>query len=192
VLTGAILVGGQSRRFGRNKILEVFQGKRLVDRGIDALRPFCNPVFTIAGDLSLYRDLNCTLIQDVMPGQGPLGGIHAALMFSPHDWVLVRAGDMPWLNPELIEMMLGLRGDSDAVVPVCNSLYEPLSALYNRRCLHAVARALEASERRIVAFYPKIKVRDLSEDEWRKVDSSGLSFKNINTPEDWGQLDGSL
>lgn len=190
MLTGAILAGGESRRFGRNKALEVFQGKRLLDRNVDLLKPLCDPIFVVVNDIVPYYDVRAVLIQDVIMRQGPLGGIYTSLLFSPHEWVFVKAADMPFLVPELLDVMMKRKEEThaDAIVPCQGEWYEPLSALYHRRCLPAIADALENSQRQILSFYQKIRLTPLKEEEWRCVDPEGRSFRNINTPEDWKQL----
>jgi molybdopterin-guanine dinucleotide biosynthesis protein A len=177
-----------SRRFGRNKALEVFRGKRLIDHGIESLRSFCDPIMVVANDLEAYYNVSAALIQDIIPREGPLGGIYTALLFSPHEWVFVKATDMPFLAPELVSAMLKMRERTDLVVPLYNDRYEPLLALYNKRCLPAIVKAIEAGERQIISFYKKVKVKTLAEKDWRAIDPEGRSFWNINTPEDWEKL----
>lgn len=188
MLTGAILAGGRSSRFGMNKALQIFNGTRLVDRAVSSLRTLCNPILLVANDLSVYYDVRATLVQDIVTQQGPLGAIYTALLFSPHEWVFVRATDMPYLVPELAAMMIESRSEFDVVVPLCKNMYEPLLALYHRRCLPVVAAALEGSERQVVSFYRKVKVKALEEHQWRTVDGEGRSFWNINTVEDLEKL----
>jgi molybdenum cofactor guanylyltransferase len=182
------MAGGESRRFGRNKALEPYHGRRFIDHCVVSLRPHCDPVLLVANDLSLYYDVDATLIRDIIAHQGPLGGIYTALLFSPWEWVLVKATDMPFLVPELVTLLLQAREGGDAVVPTVGEHYEPLLALYHRRCLPAVADTLQRGEKRIIEFYAKVKVRTVSEAEWRPVDPHGRSFWNMNTPEDWEQL----
>ena len=188
MVTGAVLAGGESRRFGRNKALEPYRGKRFIDHCVESLRLHCGPLLVVANDLSLLYDVNATLVRDVLPHQGPLGGIYTALLFSPWEWVLVKATDMPFLVPELVTLLLQAREQVDVVVPTVAEYYEPLLALYHRRCLPVVADTLQREERRIVDFYRKVKVRAVSEAEWRPADPQGRSFWNMNTPEDWQQL----
>jgi molybdenum cofactor guanylyltransferase len=188
MVTGAVLAGGESRRFGRNKALEPYLGKRFIDHCVNSLRSHCDPLLVVANDLSHYYDVRATLIRDVTPHQGPLGGIYTALLFSPWEWVLVKATDMPFLAPELVTLLLQARSGADAVVPTVGEHYEPLLALYHRRCRAAVVEALEGQDRRIIQFFRKVKVRTLSEAEWRTADPQGRSFWNMNTQEDWQQL----
>ncbi len=192
MVSGAVLAGGRSVRFGRNKALENFRGMRLIDIAVESLRRRCDPVLVVANELDLYFDLReAVLVQDVIPRQGPLGGILTALLFSPHDWICVKATDMPCLVPELIDRMLEAREGWDAVVPVLSGKYEPLLALYHRRCCAAVAEVLEGGGRKIVEFYGKVRVREFAEEEWRSVDPAGLSFQNVNTVEDLKRIEWS-
>ncbi|MBP8644844.1 MAG: molybdenum cofactor guanylyltransferase [Syntrophobacteraceae bacterium] len=189
MITGAILAGGKSLRYGRNKAMELFDGVRLIDRSVAALAPHCDPIFVVANNLTDYVGVNTFLLRDLVPHQGPLGGICTALWFSPHEWVFIKAADMPILVPEVLTLMIGLKEDHDAVVPVHHERYEPLLALYRRRCLPAVTRALEGSDRKAFTFYRQVRVRFLQEIEWKAVDPDGLSFKNANTPEELAALE---
>ena len=188
MLTGAILAGGKSLRYGRNKALETFRGESLIERAVASLSGFGDPVLVIANDVLPYLHVRATLVQDVVRDQGPLGGAFTALLFSPHDWVFLKATDMPFLVEELAKMMSSLKEGCDAVVPILNDRAEPLLALYSRRCLAPIAAVLEKGERKVTSFYRKVKVKELPEKEWRKVDPDALSFKNVNTPENLEEL----
>jgi molybdopterin-guanine dinucleotide biosynthesis protein A len=187
---GAVLAGGKSLRYGRNKAIEIFSGKSLIEHAVWSLSEFCDPVLVVANDLTPYLQVRATLLQDVIRDQGPLGGIYTALLFSPHEWVFTKATDMPFLAVELAKMMLALRGGFDVVVPLLNDRVEPMLAIYSRRCLPSVAATLELGEKKVTSFYRKVRVRELPEEEWRRVDPDGLSFKNINTPENLEELVG--
>ena len=69
-ILGAILAGGQARRFGSDKALATLGGMTLIDRIAATLRPQVDE-FVIVG-----REGG---IADRPPGIGPLGGIAAAL-----------------------------------------------------------------------------------------------------------------
>jgi len=184
VITGVILAGGESSRYGRNKALEDFQGERLVDRCVAQLKPHTHPLLVVTNDLAPHWGVQATLVQDIVPRQGPLGGILTALVFSPHDWIFVKAVDMPFFAAELLAHMAEHTKHHDVVVPMKNGHYEPLFALYNRRCLPAVLRSLERKDFRVTGFYRKLNVKVLREKHWQRMDPKGLSFKNINTSED--------
>ena len=66
----AILAGGDARRFGgRDKSALVVEGRTILDRQIDELSAVTN-------DLRVIRRED-----DLVPGCGPLGGLHAASMY---------------------------------------------------------------------------------------------------------------
>jgi molybdopterin-guanine dinucleotide biosynthesis protein A len=92
-----VLVGGKSRRFGRDKLREPWgePGKVLVQRPIDALRSIFGPRVKLVGECDpSILPLADGVIPDKHPGVGPMGGIVSALLH----WggpVFVLAGDMP-------------------------------------------------------------------------------------------------
>ena len=81
--------------------VSTFRGKRFIDLAIESLRPFCDPVMVVVSEIEPYLDTGVMLAQDIIPHRGPLGGIYTALLFSPAEWVFVKATDMPFLVPEM-------------------------------------------------------------------------------------------
>jgi molybdopterin-guanine dinucleotide biosynthesis protein A len=191
LIAGAVLAGGKSLRFGKNKAFQQFKGKRFVDLAIESLRPFCDPVMLVVSEIEPYLGTEVTLVQDIIPHLGPLGGLYTALLFSPVKWVFAKATDMPFLVPELASLIIDVKEDYDAVVPKINDFYEPLFALYNRGCLPVIANQLKGPDKhKITDIYRKIRIRAVTQAEWSKVDPDGLSFKNVNTPTDLAGIDG--
>ena len=191
MITGAVLAGGRSLRFGKNKAFQQLRGKRFIDLAIESLRPFCDPVMVVVSEIEPYLDTGVMLVQDIIQHQGPLGGIYTALLFSSAEWIFVKATDMPFLVPELASLIIDAKEGFDAVVPKLNDFYDPLLAMYNRRCLPAIARQLQGPDKhQAIGFYRKIRIRTVTEREWRKVDPDALSFKNVNTPSDLAEIDG--
>lgn len=190
MIAGAVLAGGESRRFGRNKALEPLQGTRLIDRAVVQLTTLCDPVMVVANDLSPYVDIDAFLVRDVVPRFGPLGGIYTALYFSPRPWVFVRATDMPFLEPSLAQALISLTQDSrlDVIVLKKDQAFEPLMALYHVQCLPHIRRSMEADRRQVISFYRSVHVHAVEEPQWRVYDPQGVSLWNVNTPEDWQRI----
>src|SRR5512139_3443691 len=78
-MVGTVLAGGKSRRFGRNKSIERFQGERLIERQVRTLRSLFPEVMIVTNTPELYLDLDVTIVQDIIPDRGPLGGIYTGL-----------------------------------------------------------------------------------------------------------------
>jgi molybdopterin-guanine dinucleotide biosynthesis protein A len=183
-IAGAVLVGGKSRRYGRNKALEVFQGERLIDRQLRKLQALFSEVLVITNEPADYLHLEVTLLRDVIPGLGPLGGIYTGLLFAQGKSVFVTACDMPFLQPAVVKYMVKLSRNYDVVVPQKAEGLEPLHAIYSARCLPQIKKMLERGKFQVISFFPAVKVYRLSQEELQKLDPHGLSFFNINTPDE--------
>jgi len=183
-MVGTILAGGKSRRFGRNKSLERFQGERLIERQVRTLRSLFSEVMIVTNAPELYLDLDVTIVQDIIPGLGPLGGIYTGLLFAQGGSIFVTAVDMPFLQPAVVRRMLEVFPGHDVVIPRLGDYLEPLHGMYSPRCLAPVKRMLDRGELQVVRFFPSVKTVYLDDEEIRRLDREGLSFFNINTPED--------
>ena len=183
-IIAAVLVGGKSRRYGRNKALEIFQGERLIDRQLRKVQSLFTEVLVITNEPGDYLHLEVTLLRDVIPGLGPLGGIYTGLLFAQGKSVFVTACDMPFLQPAVVKHMVQLSRNNDVVVPQKREGLEPLHAIYSARCLPHIKKMLERGKFQVVSFFPAVKVCRLSQEELQNLDPHGLSFFNINTPDD--------
>jgi len=83
-------------------------------------------------------------------------------------------------------MRLAQGSAADIIVPEWQGNLEPLHALYRpAACAPAAEAALRAGKRRIIAFYPDVRVHIMSQDAIAQWDAEGRSFFNVNTPADW-------
>ena len=187
-VTGAILIGGESRRMGQDKANLPFDGKTLVERVHERIAPLVDEVFLVVRPdrLQWAKDLapaGVRTITDRVKARGPLAGIHAALSEATNPRVLVVACDMPELQPSLLA---GLLADDSAevVVPRTEHGFEPLLAVYAKSCLSAVEQTLAGGPSRIPAFYDKVSVSEWNESKLRQLDPDLRSLVNVNRPED--------
>ena len=183
-MVGVVLVGGMSRRYGRNKALEFFQGERLIDRQVRTVGSLFSEVLVIPNEPELYLHLDVTIVRDVIPRQGPLGGIYTGLLFAQGKSVFVTACDMPFVQPAVVRRMVQLATDYDVIVPEKIEGLEPLHAIYSSRCLPHIEKMLADGSLQVINFFPEVKVYRISSEEIGQLDPQGLSFFNINTPDD--------
>lgn len=185
--TGVILAGGQATRYdGRPKGLELVAGLRIIDRVAAALGEVTDELLLIANAPDAADWLpGVRTAADVLPGQGSLGGIHAALARAGTA-VLVVAWDMPFVPAELLGCLRALGGQGDAAVPESGSRrgLEPLCAWYSTACLGPIERRLKDGDRRVVSFFDDIRVARLSADDVRQFGDPELMFMNVNTPDE--------
>ncbi len=126
-------------------------------------------------------------VADAAPGQGPLGGIAAAMAVATTPWLLVVAGDMPLLSGAVIDLLLARAGgDVDAVAPFVGDWPEPLCALYATRALPELERRLAAGELKVARLLTDgvLRVARVDEAALRAVDPELASLLNVNEPAD--------
>ncbi len=184
MVTLAIQAGGQSRRMGRDKGLVRLGGRPLVAHLLDRLSGLADEVVVTTNQPEAYAFLGVRLAGDSVPGAGALAGLATALGAARGDRTLVVACDMPFVRLPLASHLLALAADHDAVVPRRAGEFEPFLAVYARACLPALQACLAAGQRRMISFFPSVRLRPVDDDELRLLDPDGLSFFNVNTPED--------
>lgn len=184
-----VLAGGASRRMGTNKaLLPVDENTPLIKRVVDNLRPLSEDVVLVSNTPEMYAALAVRHTSDQFLNAGPLAGLHAGLLAVQNPWALLVACDMPLIDLRLVRYMALLAEGCDVVAPRSDNEVEPLHALYHQACVPAIEKRLAAQQRRMVAFYPDVRVRYLEEAQIQIFDRTGRSFSNANTPEDWERL----
>jgi len=193
MLSIVIQAGGESRRMGQDKALMPFLERPLIQRVVDRLAPIANEMLVTTNAPDDYRFLDLPLFRDLKPGRGALGGLYTALSSATGDAVAVVACDMPFASATLVEAAhrLLVEEDVDVVIPDSgNGNLEPLHTVYRREtCVTAIEAAIEADKWRLISWFPQVKVRILQPDEIKTYDSSGLTFWNLNTPEEFAEAE---
>jgi len=183
-VTGIILAGGKSSRYGRNKAFVEVGGIRLIERVIRVMRSVFPHLILITNSPHEYAYLQLPMVEDLIKGLGPIGGIFTGLEAISDEAGFFVACDMPFLNSRLIHHMVSMRDDFDAVLPRLGWKIEALHALYSKRCLPAIKEAIDKKEYQIIKFFNKIQLRYLDEDEIRAYDPKLRCFFNVNRPEE--------
>ena len=135
-VSAIVLAGGLSRRLGRDKALEPFEGEPLIRRVIGRLSRITDETVVVVNSEARGSELplpdDAVIAVDIFPDSGSLGGIFTGLTAAKNEWGFAVACDMPFLNTDLILHMLALRSGYDAVVPLLNGYPEPTHAAYSR------------------------------------------------------------
>jgi molybdopterin-guanine dinucleotide biosynthesis protein A len=180
----AIQAGGRSERLGRDKALVELAGRPLISHVLERAAPLGDEVLVTTNSPDDFAFLGLRLVADEQPGAGVLAGLQTALRAARHEVVLVLACDLPFVCVPLLEHMLRLALQADAVIPRWRGQFEPLHAVYRRTCLPAVNLALAEGRQRMISFLPAIRSTVVEEDQVAAFDPQGLTFFNINTPDD--------
>ncbi len=103
-LLGAILAGGQARRFGADKAHAIYRDQRLIDQVAAALQAQCERVIVCG-----RSEPGFTAIPDApRPDLGPLGGLNAALAYAARQgftYVLSAGVDAPDLPHDMARLL---------------------------------------------------------------------------------------
>lgn len=201
MITGIILAGGKSKRMGENKALMRLGNDTLIEHVIERVRPITDELLIITNSPDEYAHLGITLHGDIVQNAGALGGIHTGLTHATHDTVLCVGCDSPFLVSNLICYLVSALEKYDAVMPYTYkssieysgrigkdqrpTILQTLCAAYSKSCLTAIEVMLNESDFRVHALAEHAKVLTISPDIWQTYDSDGLSFFNINSPEDF-------
>ena len=198
-VTGVILAGGESRRMGQNKALIQLGDDSLIGHVIRRMRLVTDELLLITNTPTEYAHLGLPMHSDIVPNTGALGGLYTGLMSASHDVVLCVACDSPFLQPKLLSYLISVLAEYDAVMPyTCrenpayhdrDQILQTLCAAYSKRCLPLIKLMLQASELRVHALAERAHIQRVSPEVWQRFDSDGMSFFNINTPEDFERAD---
>jgi molybdopterin-guanine dinucleotide biosynthesis protein A len=183
-ITGVILAGGRSSRYGKNKALVEMNGIRLIERVISVIEPLFEHLIIITNTPREYAYLKLPMFEDVIKGLGPIGGVFTGLQTMSDEAGFFVACDMPFLNGTLIYHMMEVMGDFDVVVPKVDWKIEALHAIYSKRCIPAIKKLIDRQDYQIIKFFQSVRVRYLNKEEIRDFDPELRSFFNVNRPEE--------
>jgi len=182
-VTGIVMAGGKSRRMGADKGLVLFNGEPLILYAIRLLQPFCTKVL-ISTNNADYSKFGCTLVNDLVPGLGPISGISSALKQSVTEINLVISCDMPLMSPVVINKILEYSGQFKYVVPVDESgRPEPLCALYTRSSLSQIEHQMVTKQYKLALLFNDESTKLISPGEFGS-EYNEAWFTNVNSPRD--------
>ena len=202
---GYIMAGGASSRFGGDKALVELGGRRMLTRMIELMR-CVTPNLKIVAAKEKYAEPGIETVADRWPGEGPLGGIITALLDAAGNSTrptqnrklpvighgapaccLIVSCDMPFLTEDWLRFLIQ-RADSstaDVVLPRSASGFEPLCACWRPRAADPLRQAFERGVRKMMDGVQQVKAEVLDEKDWKRFDSAGRLFWNMNTPSDY-------
>jgi molybdopterin-guanine dinucleotide biosynthesis protein A len=199
-LFGAVVVcGGRSRRMGVDKAgLALGEGPSFLERAVGLARATCGEVVLACGPAPRHAELGLPLALDAVPDGGPLAGLAAGLAVLRAERAVALPLDMPRLVPGVVEALQerALRDGLDVCFLTGEAGREPLCAVYGRRALPAMERALAAGERRVVSFLEprhggaELCVGELPLCEALPGGADAGCLENVNTPSDLARLRG--
>lgn len=184
-MLAVILVGGQSRRMGRDKAMLPCGEKPMAQALIDRFRASGFETAVSVDTAGRFPLQNALELPDVFPGQGPLNGLYSAFTRTDAQRVLLTGTDLPNGAPELAKFLAQQLGDHDAcLIRRTDGTVETLFGIYARSCLPNVEQCLRAGRRAILAPLDTLRVRYVEEAELPEWELARV-LRNVNTPEEY-------
>ena len=184
--TGVILSGGLATRYGgiEKALLEV-GGIRILDRIYNIYRDLFEELILVTNHPEKFVEWDLIIVSDLFPIRSSLTGIHAGLFYMTNPYAFISACDTPFLKKEMVETVIGkIEAHIDIVIPETSAGFEPLCAVYSKRCLSAAQHHLEQEKLKVIKAFRKSRIKTISEKVLREIDPDLRSFFNINKPED--------
>ena len=186
-VTAFVLAGGKSTRMGRGQDKAFLQlgGRTLLDRALELAGAAAGKAW-IVGSFDKFAAFG-PVIEDVYPGHGPLGGIHAALTKTDTELNLMVAVDLPFLRPCFLNYLIarGCETEAVVVVPTAGGNLQPLCALYRRAFADVAEQSLRAGRNKIDRLFSEVQTRVIDPEELKQNGFPEEMFSNVNTQEDW-------
>lgn len=188
--SGIILAGGRSKRFGRDKTILKIEGKLLIERQTDLLKPMVNEIIIVSNSDSKFGLFGTIEVYDSFKNSGPIGGLHAGLSYASNEKCIVLACDMPFICHDFVKNLLHTAIQEkgyEMIIPISKKGIEPLCGIYSRGCIHWLEQSIKKGERKLIALIEEkykegyVKYVKVKNHEQR-------NFYNINREEDYKNI----
>ncbi len=184
-----IQAGGKSSRMGEKKMLMPFLGIPLIQRVYERTKSIAGEVLIVSNEPEDLAFMDVDLVRDSIAGKGAIGGLYTAMDKARGELVAVVACDLPFASAAILDEGVRLLQETgaDVAVPKLNGdYYEPLHAVYRREtCKQAILEAIQKEQRRLVSWFPSVRVIEMNGTICKAIDPDGLAFFNINNKEDF-------
>ena len=185
--TLAILAGGKSSRMNyNNKALLNYKEKRFIEHIIEAGKEY-KEVIIISNNLEEYKGFNLRIVEDIYKGNGPLSGIHSALINSTTDKVLCIACDMPLITKETLNIIGSYQEEYDVLVPKVSERLQPLCGVYSKNIISKIEEAIKENNNKLQLLIRTLNLKVIEGD----INSKFIEqdFLNINTEKEYKELE---
>jgi molybdopterin-guanine dinucleotide biosynthesis protein A len=190
-VTGIVLAGGRSTRFGGDKLLAVVGGQPLLHRAIRAVAEVADEIVVVVSAGAVAPTLPPGLAvpvrvaRDAVADLGPLAGLAAGLGASAQPLALLVAGDQPALRTQVLRAQLDELGpdpgEADVVVLEDGHHLWPFPvALRVVTVRPAADAALAGGDLRLFDLFRRLRVVRLSAERWRALDPEGESLRDVD------------
>jgi molybdenum cofactor guanylyltransferase len=186
-----VLAGGRSRRFGRDKLVEEYEGHPLIHHPVSRLLEVCERVVVVlapdAPEPPMPTGASVEFARDAIEDEGPLRGLSAGMEVANAEWVVLAGGDMPNLQPAVLREMLRAGGETGAVAVMLSDggKERPLPCVLRTvPAADAVGALLEAGRRSLRELLASVASVVIDEPTWTALDPERRTLLDVDEPAD--------
>lgn len=190
-VSGVVLAGGRSSRFGRDKLAEGYRGIPLLYHAVVRLSEVCHEVIVVLApdedEPLMPSGTHVRFAHDEIGGEGPLAGVVAGLSAAVTQWVVLAGGDMPDLQPAVLGEMLRAAHETGAVAIALADGGEarPLPCVLTPRPAAEAARELLGTGgRRLKDLLAAVPLVVVDEPTWTELDPGKRTLFDVDEPAD--------
>lgn len=176
--TAIILAGGNSSRMGEDKGLMMVEDKPMIQHVIDVLQGIVEDIIIVSNN-NEYEQFGCRVFSDEVKGKGPLGGIYTGLLHSNTQSSLVLSCDIPYVNANLLNLIISHSEGYDITIPQKNGLTHQLMGVFSKRCVMTFKNALDDNELKLIDVFKKLNLNIIDANQF-----SQRLFTNVNDKDD--------
>ena len=150
-ITGVVLAGGESQRMVKNKALLTLDNKTFIAPVTDVLKACFQETIIILDkeEESLSLSLCCPIFPDILKNVGSLAGIHSVLTNSKTERVFISSCDMPMINANMIEYLLGYLTRELILIVKYKNRIQPLFVVYPKILLDKLNPSLISGNNKV-------------------------------------------
>lgn len=170
---------------GRNKAFLRLEDRYFLDWIINTLSNACCELILATREPYLYSEWDLKIVEDIFKVRSPLTGLHAGLVNMLADYAFCTSCDTPLLKKEIVQVLIDeIEPGYDIIVPVSDTYYQPMCAVYSKKCIPFIEKQLNLGDLKADHLYEKIKLKEIPYERFEAIDPDLKSFFNVNTPED--------
>jgi molybdopterin-guanine dinucleotide biosynthesis protein A len=192
-VTGIVLAGGRSARFGSDKLALELDGRPLLHLAITAVAAVAGRVIVVTApdtEPPLPAELanRIVVVHDPEPFGGPLVGLGAALAAVETPTALVAGGDMPRMVALVLRRLAGAVGvEYRAVTLEVPGRVQPLPMALDVGAARAAATTvLDRGDRSLRDLLRELGTTSIPAPVWLALDPAGATIVDIDRPSDLG------
>ena len=191
-VTGIVLAGGRSSRFGSDKLVAEIDGRSLLELAVESVGAVATDVLVVCapddGRPLPAATVPVRRVADPEAFGGPLVGLRVGLEIASEPIVVVIGGDMPSIRPEVLRLLVTVltlgEGIAATVLAARGRLVPLPAALRTGAAGDLVGRLVDDGECRLRSLFDRLPTRILQDAEWRPLDPAGDTLRDVDRPED--------